>query len=107
MYYGRKLDVNHFHGKLDLSYIEGTTDDRGCHFIFMKTASQLRTSQLTAAINEYNLHVPNASAMRLQEEAYQPAIVTLTTKRMEGSIYSKILQDKKLKCDGARSNFWF
>ena len=107
MYYGNKLDIKHFQGKLGLALVEVTVDDRGCHFVFLKTVSQIRTSQLYAAINEYNLNVPCNMAMRLQEDAYEPAIVTMSTKKMEGSIYAKIIGDKKTRCDGGRSNFWF
>ena len=106
MYYGRKFDVKFFQGKFELATIEGTVDDRGCHYVFVKTESQIRTSQLHAAINEYNLCVPGNMVMRLQEEIYQPVIVTMSSKRMEGSIYSKIIQDKQKKCNGERSNFW-
>jgi hypothetical protein len=107
MYYGRKFDVKHFHGKFELTAVEGSIDDRGCHFVFVKTANQIRTSQLHAAINEYNLIVPSGMGMRLQEEIYQPAIVTMTSRRMDGSIYLKIINDKQAKCEGRTSNYWF
>ncbi len=107
MYYGRKFDVKFFQGKFELVSVEGSTDDRGCHFVFMKTSVQIRTSQLQAAINEYNLLVPSNMAMRLQAEVYQPVIVTMTSRRMEGSIYSKIVKDKQTRYDGGTSNYWF
>ena len=107
MYYGKQLDIKYFMGKFGVFSVEGTTDDRGCHFIFLKTCTRIRTSQLFAAINEYNLKVPSSRTMRLQEEPYQPAIVTMSSKKMEGSIYSKILQDRNTKGQGCKSNFWF
>ena len=107
MYYGKKFDVKFFQGKFELASVEGSTDDRGCHFVFVKTANQIRTSQLHAAINEYNLCVPSSMAMRLQEEIYQPVIVTMSSRRMEGSIYSKIIKDKQTRCEGGTSNYWF
>jgi hypothetical protein len=107
MYYGKNFDIKYFQGKFELAAVEGTVDDRGCNYVFMKTASQIRTSQLHSAINEYNLCVPANMVMRLQEEIYQPAIVTMSSRRMEGSIYSKIIQDKQTKCNGGRSNYWF
>jgi hypothetical protein len=107
MYYGRKFDVKFFQEKFELASVEGSTDDRGCHFVFLKTATQIRTSQLHAAINEYNLIVPSGMAMRLQEEIYQPVIVTMSSRRMEGSIYSKIIKDKQTRCEGGTSNYWF
>ena len=107
MYYGKKFDIKHFMGKFGVSSVEGTTDDRGCHFIFLNTSTRIRTSQLYAAINEYNLSVPSSRTMRLQEEPYQPAIVTMSSKKMEGSIYLKIVQDRNTKGKGCESNFWF
>ena len=107
MYYGRQFDVKFFQGKFELASVEGSIDDRGCHFVFVKTAAQIRTSQLHAAINEYNLCVPSIMAMRLQEEIYQPVIVTMSSRRMEGSIYSKIIKDKQTRCVGGTSNYWF
>jgi hypothetical protein len=106
MYYGNKLDVKYFIGKFGVYSAEGTTDDRGCHFIFLRTGTRIRTSQLSAAIDEYNLSVPSSRAMRLQGEPYQPAIVTMSSKKMEGSIYSKIMEDKQKSCKGCKSNFW-
>jgi hypothetical protein len=107
MYYGRKFDVKFFQGKFELASVEGSSDDRGCHFVFLKTANQIRTSQLQAAINEYNLLVPSSMAMRLQAEVYQPVIVTMSSRRMEGSIYSKIVEDKQTRFEDQISNYWF
>ena len=107
MYYGRKFDVKFFQGKFELASVEGSTDDKGCHFVFLKTATQIRTSQLQAAINEYNILVSSSMAMRLQAEVYQPVIVTMSSKRMEGSIYSKIVKDKQTRYECGTSNYWF
>ena len=107
MYFGREFDVNFFQGKFELASVEGSSDDRGCHFVFLKTANQIRTSQLQAAINEYNSLVPSSMAMRLQAEVYQPVIVTMISRRMEGSIYSKIVEDKQTRFEGRISNYWF
>ena len=107
MYCGKKFDVKFFHGKLELAAVEGSIDDRGCHFIFVKTATQIRTSQLHAAINEYNSIVPSGMGMRLQEGINKPAIVTMSSKRMNGSIYLKIANDKQAKCEGRTSNYWY
>jgi hypothetical protein len=107
MYYGKKFDTMFFHGKFGVSSVEGTIDDRGCHYVFVNTAIRIRTSQLSGAINEYNLCVPSTRVMRLQEDPYQPSIITMSSKKMEGSIYSKIDQDKQTKCQGGKSNYWF
>lgn len=107
MYYGHKFDIPYFNGKLGLSAVEGTTDDRGCHFVFINTISRFRTSQIIAVIDDYNDQVPSARKMRLQEEIYQPVIVTMSTKKMEGTIYSKIKEDKEKQSQGGKSNFWF
>jgi hypothetical protein len=107
MYYGHKFDVPYFNRKLGLSAVEGTTDDRGCHFVFINTISRFRTSQIIAVIDDYNDQVPSARKMRLQEEIYQPVIVTMSTKKMEGTIYSKIKEDKEKQSQGGKSNFWF
>jgi hypothetical protein len=104
VYYGNRLDILFFQGKFRLSSVEGTSDDRGCHFVFVKTVMQIRTSQFEAAIRDYNLTVSGNMVMRFQEE--QPAIVTMRSRRLEGSIYSKIAHDKKVKCDGGSSNYW-
>jgi hypothetical protein len=44
--------------------------------------------------------------MRLHEEPFQPAIVTMTSKRLEGTIYDKIMQDNKTKRRTGKSNYW-
>jgi hypothetical protein len=106
MYYGKQLDINHFTGKFDISAIQGTIDQRGCHHVFLRTGVRIRASQLASAINDFNQCVPDTRAMRLQEEPFQPAIVTMTSKKMEGSIYFKIMEDMKKKEDGGRSEYW-
>ena len=106
MYYGGKFNVRFFQGKFRLAFVEGSIDERGCHFVFVKTANQIRTSQFHAAINEYNLCVPSSMAMRLQEEVHQPVIVTMNSRQLSGSIYSMIIKDKQIRCDGGTSNYW-
>ncbi len=101
MYYGKMLNIKHFQGQLEMSFAEGTTDDRGCHFIFMKTKNRLRTSQVLAAINEFNELNPSENAMRLQTDFGQSAIVTMTSRKVQGSIYSKIKKDRE-----RGSNHW-
>ena len=88
-----------FQGKFRMSFVEGTVDDRGCHFVFLRLADSIRTNQLAAAVEEYNTIYSGANAMRLQAEPYQPAIVTMNSKRMEGTIYQKIQHDKQTGSD--------
>ena len=106
MYSGEKLDIDHFKGKFDISSIQGTVDQRGCHHVFLKTCSRYRVSQFASAIDKFNQRVPDTSAMRLQKEPFQPAIVTMTEKKMEGRIYFKIMEDIQKKEDGERSEYW-
>ena len=106
MYYGKEFSVKYFQGKFRLSSVEGTTDDRGCNFIYMNTVARIRVSQLSASINEYNMCVPSTGAMRLQGETFQPEIVTMSSKKIEGAIYFKIQQDKETKNQRGKSNYW-
>ena len=77
--------------------MEGTTDDTGCHFIYMNTVARIRVSQLFTAINEYNMCVPST----------RPVIVTMSSKKkIEGAIYLKIQQDKETKNQRGISDYW-
>jgi hypothetical protein len=106
MYSGEKLDIDHFKGKFDISSIQGTVDERGYHHVFLHTVDRYRVSQFASAIDKFNQSVPDTRAMRLQKEPFQPAIVTMTVKKMEGRIYFKIMEDIQKKRDGERSEYW-
>ena len=88
-----------FKGKFRMSSVEGTVDDRGCHFVYLNLASRIRTNQLAAAVEEYNTIYSGANAMRLQAEPYQPAIVTMNSRRMEGTIWQKLKHDEQTGSD--------
>lgn len=105
MYYGKQLSIKYFQGQLGMIFAEGTTDDRGCHFVHMKTKSRIRVSQLVSAIEEFNRLNLAENAMNLQSLFGHPAVITTKMKRISNAIQDRIITDG-LKADSTRAWTW-